>query len=207
MADIVNVDVKADAYKGDGMKGLGDFLTGIAGAYREIDKKTNFAESHLTEAQKAQVQAWVDLALARFQSVEFSKSSAISDTTALTDSLFSKFKEEALPQIYVRDCMAGIYTSTTSQLMANDAYARKIREAAEMQVKTIVDYAGVETGRSAPLAQGIQSALNDATTRTETSHEELTPKTEAFSSDMAVYVAAMSLLDYISRKYFADTTE
>lgn len=207
MADIVNVDVKADAYKGDGMKGLGDFLTGIATAYREIDKKVNLAESHLTDIQKAQVQSWVDSALARFQSVEFSKSSAVADTVTLTDAMFNKFREESLPQIYVRDCMSGVYNSTTSQLLANDAYARKVREAAEMQVKTIVDYAGVETGRSAPLAQSIQSALNDATTRTEVSHEELTPKTEAFSSDMAVYIAAMSLLDYISRKYFADTTE
>lgn len=203
MADVINL--KSDAYKGDGMKGMGEFLTGIAAAYKEMSRHTAFAESHLTPQQKAQVQAWVDTAAARFGSAEFSKGVAFSDADSLMEGVFQKFRETDLPQIYVRDCTAGVYNSTSSQLLANDAYARKVREATELKLKTAIDYAGVETQRSQPLAQALQIALGDDTSRTEDIKEEDTPKTEAFATDMAVFIAALSLVDIVSRKYFADT--
>lgn len=203
MADTITL--KSDAYKGDGMKGMGDFLAGIAQAYHELDRHTAFAESHLTPQQKAQVQSWVDTAAARFGSAEFSKGAAFSDADSLMDGIFQRFRESDLPQIFSRNCKAGVYNSTTAQLLANDAYARKVREAAEVKVKTAVDYAGIETQRSQPLAQALQAALSDSTSRTEDVHEEVTPKTEAFAADMAAFVAAFALLDIISRKYFADS--
>lgn len=204
MADTININTKHDAYKGDGIKGVGDFFAGVAQAYRELSRHTAFAESHLTDAQKAQVQTWVDTALARFQSVEFAKSSAFSDADSLMDELFTRYRETDLPQIYSRDCQAGLYNSTSSQLMANDAYTRKVAEAARMKIDTAKAYAEIETGRAQPLAAALTTANADATTRTENFDEEITPKTEAFATDFAVFVASMSIADMIQRKYFAD---
>lgn len=205
MADTINVTTKHDAYKGDGMKGVGDFFAGIAQAYREISRHTAYAESHLTPQQKAQVQSWVDTASARFQSAEFSKSTAMSDSDSLMAAIFEEYRESDLPKIYSRDCQAGVYNSTASQLLANDAYSRKVADAAKVRLDTVRNYADIETGRSSPLAAAISAATADNTTHTEDLHEETTPKTEAFATDFAVFVAAMQLFEIVQRKYFADT--
>ena len=205
MADVINVNTKHDAYKGDGMKGVGDFFAGVAQAYKELSSHTAFAESHLTPQQKAQVQSWVDTASARFQSTEFSKSTAFSDADSLMADLFEAHRETDLPKIYNRECQAGLYNSTSAQLMANDAYARKVSEAARLKIDTAKAYAEVETGRAQPLAAAIAAATADNTNRTEDYHEETTPKTEAFATDFAVFVAAMQLVEIVQRKYFADT--
>lgn len=205
MADVINVNTKHDAYKGDGMKGVGDFFAGIAQAYSELSKHTDFVESHLTPQQKAQVQSWVDAASARFQSAEFSKSTAFSDADLLMTQLFTEHRESDLPKIYNRDCQAGLYNSTSSQLMANDAYARKVAETARLKIDTAKAYADIETGRAQPLASAVAAATADSTNRTEDYHEETTPKTEAFATDFAVFIAAMQLMDLVQRKYFADT--
>lgn len=206
MADDVYNYTYTDAYKGDGFKGLGDFFAGLAQAYHEIDRTTDFTESHLTPAQKAQVQQWIDAGLARFTSDEFKKSIAWDDADQAMDEIFARYQEDDLPQIYSPMCRAGLYNNTTIQLLANEAYARTVRKAAELRIDTGIRYAEVETGRSQPVNQAVSSALQDNTARHETFNEEYKPLLGDFLTDAAIILALMSLLDLFSKRtYFADT--
>lgn len=194
-----------DAYKGDGMKGMGDFLNGIANAYLQIDTVTKFVEDHLNAAQRAEVDAWVKAALDRFTSKEFAKSQAIADARYLYDDIFREHREKNLPNIWNNQCRSGLYLDTASQLLANDAYSRTVDKAGTATLETIIKYADVEISRSNPVNQGFATRLQDHKATEENRKEERSPQLGEFLTDAAIMLAVQSLLSSFSnRKYFAE---
>lgn len=194
-----------DAYKGDGMSGMGDFLSGIANAYLQIDTVTKFVEDHLNDAQRAEVDAWVKAALDRFTSKEFAKSQAIIDARYLYDDIFREHREKNLPNIWNNQCRSGLYLDTASQLLANDAYSRTVDKAGTATLETIIKYADVEISRSNPVNQGFATRLQDHKATEENRKEERSPQLSEFLTDAAIMLAVQSLLGVFSnRKYFAE---
>ena len=195
----------ADAYKGDGFAGIGAFLQGIGQSYQDIERLTKLISDHLTPQQKAQVQQVIDSATTRYISEDFAKSMAVQDAERRFDEIFREYREEALPEIYSAECRTGIYDSTTAQLLANDAYSRTVKKAAEVVQATIKDYARIEVERAQAAAQLFTLALQDHTDSTENMNESKTPKMSAFSKDAATLFALMGVLSIFSkRQYFAD---
>lgn len=194
-----------DAYKGDGMQGLGNFLKGIADAYRQVHQQTDELVSHLSDSEKAQLQRFMDSAMTRYLSQEFSKDVASGDITASYDGIFREYRESELPILYGKLCSTGMYNSTAAQMLANDAYARAVDKAGQAKHGAIKDYAQIETARADPLAAAFNIALQDDTTRKVVFDEETEPNMEEFSEDAAVMFTIMGVLSLFSkRQYFAD---
>lgn len=194
-----------DAYKGDGMQGLGNFLKGVAEAYRSLDQQTHEIISHLTPEQKAQLTSLTQKAMSRYLSDEFSKDSASADITSSYDGIFREYRETELPVIYGRLCANGMYSSSAAQMLANDAYSRAVDKAGQARHTAIKDYAQVEIARSEPAISAFNIALNDLTDRTVSLKEETEPNMEEFSKDAAVMFTIMGVLSlYNKRKYLAD---
>ena len=196
-----------DAYKGDGMQGLGNFLKGVADAYRSLDQQTHELISHLNPEQKAQLASLTRKAMSRYLSDEFSKENAASDITSSYDGIFREFRESELPVIYGKLCSTGMYNSTAAQMLANDAYARAVDKAGQAKHNATKDYAQIEIARSEPALSAFNVALNDNTDRTVSFQEETEPNMEEFSKDAAVMFTIMGILSiYNKRKYLADNT-
>jgi len=194
-----------DAYKGDGMQGLGNFLKGIADAYRTVDQKTEELVSHLSPEEKAQLQALTSKAMSRYMSDEFNKDAASADITSSYDGIFREFRESELPVIYGKLCSTGMYNSTASQMLANDAYSRAVDKAGQAKHAAIKDYAQLEIARAEPALSAFNVALQDDTNRSLKFHEETEPNMEEFSKDAAAMFIIMGVLNYYSkRKYMAD---
>ena len=196
-----------DAYKGDGMQGLGNFLKGIADAYRTVDQQTKELISHLSPEEKAQLQSFTQKAMSRYLSDEFSKDAASADITASYDGIFREYRESELPVIYGKLCSTGMYNSTAAQMLANDAYARAVDKAGQAKHGAIKDYAQLETARAEPALSAFNVALQDDTDRSVSYKEETEPNMEEFSKDAAVMFTIMGVLSIFSkRKYMADNT-
>ena len=194
-----------DAYKGDGMQGLGNFLKGIADAYRTVDQQTKELISHLSPEEKAQLQSFTQKAMSRYLSDEFSKDAASADITASYDGIFREYRESELPVIYGKLCSTGMYNSTAAQMLANDAYARAVDKAGQAKHGAIKDYAQLETARAEPALSAFNVALQDDTDRSVSFHEETEPNMEEFSEDAAVMFTIMGVLSIFSkREYLAD---
>ena len=196
-----------DAYKGDGMQGLGNFLKGVADAYRSLDQQTHELISHLNPEQKAQLASLTQKAMSRYLSDEFSKENAASDIKSSYDGIFREFRESELPVLYGKLCSTGMYNSSAAQMLANDAYARAVDKAGQAQHTAVKDYAQLEIARSEPALSAFNVALNDNTDRTVSFQEETEPNMEEFSKDAAVMFTIMGVLSiYNKRKYLADNT-
>ena len=196
-----------DAYKGDGMQGLGNFLKGIAEAYRTVDQQTKELISHLSPEEKAQLQSMTAKALSRYLSDEFSKDNASADITASYAGIFREYREAELPVIYGKLCSTGMYNSSAAQMLANDAYARAVDKAGQAKHGAIKDYAQLETARAEPALSAFNVALQDDTDRSVSYKEETEPNMEEFSKDAAVMFTIMGVLSIFSkRKYMADNT-
>lgn len=194
-----------DAYKGDGMQGLGNFLKGVAEAYRSLDQQTHELISHLNPEQKAQLASLTQKAMSRYLSDEFSKDSAASDITSSYDGIFREFRESELPVLYGKLCSTGMYNSTAAQMLANDAYARAVDKAGQAKHGATKDYAQLEIARAEPALSAFNVALNDTTDRKVSFQEETEPNMEEFSKDAAVMFTIMGVLSlYNKRSYFAD---
>lgn len=189
------------AYKGDGVYGLGTFLSGLAQAYKQVDRQVDFSEDHLNPDQRVQVAEWVAESLSRFKSIDFTKASAKADARSTYDDIFREHREANLPTIYNRQCRSNVYGDTTSQLLANDAYARTVDKAGRVTLDNIKAYADIEVNRSNPVNQGFNVLLQDHRSTREKSKEETSPQLGDFLTDAAIMAAVMSLLElFVNRE-------
>lgn len=92
-------------------------------------------------------------------SAEFSKRQAIADSQGLISSLFRQYSQTALPQIISKQAAAGGYDSTTTQLLANDAFAQTIARAAEVQQGQISSYAAAESTKKKVAGESVATIL------------------------------------------------
>ena len=93
----------------------------------------------------------VDLAGARKQ--------ALADTKTSVDALFSQYKETALPQIMTAQQRTGGYGSTTAAQLSNDAFARTITQAGQLQLNAVNQYETNALNRSAQALSGFSTSL------------------------------------------------
>lgn len=87
----------------------------------------------------------------------YSKEAAISDSQNMVASIFNRYRKDALPDIFSGQGRAGAYNNTSSQLMANDAFAQANSAAAGVVMDTIVKYA--QLGQQAE-GQDFETLLN-----------------------------------------------
>ena len=74
----------------------------------------------------------------------YGKGAAFADAQGAIRSIFDEYSKTTLPQIYQGELGSGGYNSTTSQLMANDAFAATNTKAAATLLDTIIKYRGLE---------------------------------------------------------------
>lgn len=84
---------------------------------------------------------------------------AVADVQANINNLFTQFRETALPQIMSAQGRTGGYGSSTSQLLANDAYARTVAQGASLAVDAITKYEQQALARSQLAMQGLSTSL------------------------------------------------
>ena len=197
----------ADSYKGDGPLGIGAFLEGVARAYRIETEHTGETVVRLRDADKIKLDSALDHALNHFVTSQFEKSNAIADARAARDNAFHTYADEYLPTLYGKMCSMGIYNSTASQLLANDAYARTVVKASELELTNIKDYAGIHL-REGDLVQSIFGRLIEAYTQSNRDRRfETKPDIGQFGEDAAAYMVFLGVIQLFSkRSYFADNS-
>ena len=178
---------KSCPYQGDGAAGVGELLVGLASAYLKEEIKTKTVQEiienvhtvndidediiedierhieHLTPSQKECLRRYLDTACTRYSETEYNKEDAIKDVKEAIDKIFNDYEREYLPVLYSRQCELGIYNDTTTELLANDAYAKTIIKAAELQLKTIKDYNEIQGLHGKQVTDGLNVALGDIT--------------------------------------------
>ena len=197
----------ADSYKGDGPLGIGAFLEGVAKAYRKERERTGETIIRLRDADKIKLDSALDHALNHFVTSQFEKSNAIADARAARDNAFHTYADEYLPTLYGKMCHMGIYNSSASQLLANDAYARTVVKASELELTNIKDYAGIHL-REGDLVQSIFGRLIEAYTQSNRDRRfETRPDIGEFSEDAAAYMVFLGVMQLFSKRaYFADNS-
>ena len=197
----------ADSYKGDGPLGIGSFLEGVARAYRKETERTGETVVRLRDADKIKLDSALDHALNHFVTSQFEKSNAIADARAARDNAFHTYADEYLPTLYGKMCSMGIYNSTASQLLANDAYARTVVKASELELTNIKDYAGIHL-REGDLVQSIFGRLIEAYTQSNRDRRfETKPDIGQFGEDAAAYMVFLGVIQLFSKRaYFADNS-
>lgn len=89
----------------------------------------------------------------------YSKQAAINDTKGIVDSIFADYADTALPQILERQGQSGGYSSTGTQLLANDAYSRTTAKASEVVLQAIQGYAATQNEKRQTSIQGLGTVL------------------------------------------------
>lgn len=95
--------------------------------------------------------------------LEYSKATALADSTAAVDSIFQDFKDTALAKVYFPQCIANGYNATTAQLLANAAYAKTVSTAAQLKLDQVTKYAGIRVNDLQVMSQLIGAIRNSKT--------------------------------------------
>jgi predicted ribosome quality control (RQC) complex YloA/Tae2 family protein len=145
-------------------------MFGISGSVGFTDSTTTASSSggeksrQTTRRLSAQNEDYVNNLLRSFgmastADVGSARSQAITDTAGAVESLFQQYKDTAIPDILTAQQKTGGYGATTSQLLSNDAYARTVGKAAELQLNTIAQYENNALNRSQQALQGLSTSL------------------------------------------------
>lgn len=197
----------ADAHKGDGLAGFGQWLSGVAAAYRNEDLIENQIIDRVRPGHETFLDQLVSCAITDYCAsiLAYSKDNAMADSKALAESMFDDWAEEYLPTLYSSMCKRGIYNSTTAQLLANDAFAEAMKDAMKAQLDFVKAYADIIAAKG-NVAVGAMNVSINSYQETHTDRKlDVYPKTGQFAQDMAVAILAYFLIGpFISREYFAD---
>lgn len=87
----------------------------------------------------------------------YSKDAAILDAQGAVANLFNQYKNNTLPEIYQAQNLSGGYNGSTSQLLANDAFAATTAKAAALNLDAIQKYRKIQQDDYTILAQLISS--------------------------------------------------
>jgi len=90
----------------------------------------------------------------------FSKAQAIKDSKGLVDNIFAEYRDQDLPQILEKQAVTGAYSSTGTQLLANDAYARTTAKASSAVLGAIASYADIQNQKRATSTNALSSVLS-----------------------------------------------
>lgn len=62
------------------------------------------------------------------------------DTAGAVSNIFRQYRESTLPEIFNAQSASGVFGSSGAQLLSNDAYARTVNQAAELQLGVASSY-------------------------------------------------------------------
>jgi hypothetical protein len=93
-------------------------------------------------------------------SPEYSKEAAVKDTKGLVESIFTQYRESDLPNILQQQGQSGAYSSTGTQLLANDAFARANTQASSAVLQAIGTYAGIQNERRSVSSSALSNVLS-----------------------------------------------
>jgi hypothetical protein len=91
---------------------------------------------------------------------QYSKEAAVRDTKGLVDSIFQQYRETDLPNILQQQGQAGAYSSTGTQQLANDAYARTTTQASSAVLQAISQYADIQNQRRSVSSSALSNVLS-----------------------------------------------
>lgn len=74
--------------------------------------------------------------------IDSANTRAAGDTANAVSNIFKQYSETALPSIFGAQSGAGAYGGSSTQLMANDAFARTVNQSAELQLGVASSYIG-----------------------------------------------------------------
>lgn len=191
------------AYKGDGLQGLGNFLAGIGTAYAKISVKDRQTTDRLKDNARATLDAITNYVHHKYNNDSYNRCDAITEAERAVKGTFYDYKN-MLPELLV-DCRYGIYNSTSTQALLNDAYARTIEKAAALRMQAIVDYRRLQIeGDRIPL-DAIGRQIESYTNFEQNREEVRNPDVSAFAKDAAIMMVAITILNlFTNRKYKED---
>lgn len=106
---------------------------------------------------------------------------AIADSNAAITDLFTQFKNTALPDIMSQQAKTSGYGSTTTQLLANDAFSSAVSKGASLRLNAIADYENRALSKSQLALSGLSTSLQSLLQANETSTSSSEYQTRAKS--------------------------
>lgn len=201
----VNHITNTDAYKGDGFQGLGQFLEGVGRAYGIVDFDSTTNRSRLTDEDLDKFYKALDCITEDYKDSKYTKGLACYDAKCAMDSIFKTHRDRNLPELYGRACVAGLYNSSSLQLLANDAYARTVAEASKLKLDWITQYASIRQAHANAMIQMLRDMADIYETTVVDNRTANKPDISTFATHAAAYLLFTGILDLFSkRKYFAD---
>ena len=91
---------------------------------------------------------------------EFSRDNAIADATGVVENIFTKYKQQALPQIANLMTDAGVYNATAGQNLANEAFGAATANASQVVLENVLKYAGLKQQDQQLTLSGLLQALS-----------------------------------------------
>lgn len=178
---------KGRAYMGDGFQGFGKYLEGLAASHlhqkdkrdittvddvkKDIDTDEHIAHDisqiitettkHMTPAELACLASYIEESCKDYTDHVYEKEDAINDVQVAIDTIFDEYQDKFLPQILNRECSAGIYNDTATQLLVNDAYASAVVKSGTLQLDTIHRYVDHISTLSKIVIEGLRTAIQD----------------------------------------------
>lgn len=154
------------------MSGLMSGGGGLSGSFGRSKSKTNSSESgtssstaniiRFDEKSKQTLDELVNFLSGnvKTQSQEYSKGAATADANGIVAQIFQSFRNEMLPEIVSTQGKIGGYNNTSTQLLANDAFASTNVKAASAVLENIAKYAEIETGKKKLDIEGLLASLD-----------------------------------------------
>ena len=191
------------AYKGDGVYGLGTFLSGLAAGYGTITVKDNQNTDRLKDYVRTWLDASTDYLRHKYNNDSYDMCDAIKAADIAVKDHFYEYKTN-IPELLV-DCQYGIYNSTSTQLIANDAYARTIAKTSALRLQAIKDFRELQIAGDALPLNAFGRQIESWTAFEQNRTEKRRPDMSAFAEDAAKMMVAITILSiFTNRKYKTD---
>lgn len=155
---------------------------GLTTTKSETDTRSRGSEQGVTRSRRldeAQIQELSRTMRGLQRDVEeederYGKSAAIADTKGIVNQIFQDYRETTLPDILSQQSAAGAYSSTGTQLLANDAFARTTNQASATVLQAISEYAGIQDQRRQTASNALSNVLQGIlASREDTSYSTL----------------------------------
>lgn len=191
----------AAPYKGNGLNGAGEFLTGIAQAYLDEDVTYNEFIRKISDEDAELLGDVLADARDKLCTDEYKfclQEEQLKCVEEYVVHIFREYEDTYLPQLYSRECAAGIYNNASSQLLACNAYADAVLRGGDFITRTVNAFNQTEVQGDQVNNQlwtnAMQASLNSNTQTDGEKHMERKPNADQFLVDAVIYLIIMGLL-------------
>lgn len=114
----------------------------------------------LNVADQTGLRELIDMFSAELQSEgPFTRDAALTDVAGMVQNLFTKYREQAVPQIMSQQQQTGGFGQSTTQMLANDAFSRTVAEGTGLQLGAVQAYEGMQNARRQTSLGGLGTNL------------------------------------------------